>query len=42
MSDDTVTIRYRDSMLQERVPVCRLSEIISEKVSLKTLLEKIG
>jgi glycyl-tRNA synthetase len=42
MSDDTVTIRYRDSMEQERVPVSRLSEIISEKVSLKTLLEKIG
>jgi glycyl-tRNA synthetase len=42
MSDDTVTIRYRDSMLQERVPVSRLSEIISEKVSLKNLLKKIG
>jgi glycyl-tRNA synthetase len=42
MSDDTVTIRYRDSMLQERVPVSRLSEIISEKVSWKKLLEKIG
>ena len=42
MSDDTVTIRHRDSMLQERVPVSCLSEIISEKVSLKVLLEKIG
>jgi len=42
MSDDTVTIRYRDSMLQERVPVSQLSAIISEKVSLKGLLEKIG
>jgi len=40
-NDDTVTIRFRDSMLQERVPVCKLSEIISEKVSLQGLLEKL-
>jgi glycyl-tRNA synthetase len=42
MKDGTVTIRHRDSMLQERVSTDRLSEIISEKVSLKSLLEKLG
>jgi glycyl-tRNA synthetase len=42
MEDDTVTIRYRDSMEQERVPASGLSEIISGKVSLKGLLEKIA
>jgi glycyl-tRNA synthetase len=42
MDDGTVTIRYRDTMAQERIPVNSLSEIISEKVSLKALLEKAG
>ncbi|MDR1156474.1 MAG: glycine--tRNA ligase [Bacteroidales bacterium] len=42
MEDGTVTIRYRDSMEQERVPADGLSEIISGKVSLKGLLEKIA
>jgi glycyl-tRNA synthetase len=41
LEDDTVTIRYRDTMQQERVPVSRLSEIITEKVSLKSLLKKL-
>ena len=39
--DSTVTIRYRDSMLQERVAISRLKEIIAEKVSIGTLLKKI-
>ena len=39
--DDTVTIRYRDTMQQERVPVDRLESIINEKVSLKTLLKQL-
>lgn len=39
--DDTVTIRYRDTMQQERVPVEKLESIMSEKVSLKTLLKKL-
>jgi len=38
LSDESVTIRYRDSMQQERVPVSRLQKIISEKVSWSTLL----
>ena len=38
LQDNTVTIRYRDTMLQERVPVERLEEIMKEKVSMKNLL----
>jgi len=41
MQDDTVTIRYRDTMAQERVAISSLSAIISEKVSMKRMLEKI-
>jgi glycyl-tRNA synthetase len=41
LSDDTVTIRYRDTMQQERVPVRQLPEIIAEKVSIKSLLQKL-
>jgi glycyl-tRNA synthetase len=36
--DDCVTIRYRDTMEQERVPVDRLHGIVAEKVSMKKLL----
>ncbi len=39
--DNTVTIRYRDTMEQERVPIERLPEIMEEKVSMKKLLEKL-
>jgi glycyl-tRNA synthetase len=39
--DSTVTIRYRDSMEQERVPVSSLRDIIAEKVSIRTLLDKL-
>ena len=35
--DDCVTIRYRDTMEQDRVPVNRLRGIISEKVSMRGL-----
>ncbi|MDR8392208.1 glycine--tRNA ligase [Aliifodinibius sp. S!AR15-10] len=31
--EDTVTIRYRDDMTQDRVPVSRLKEVISDKMS---------
>ncbi len=41
MEDDTVTIRYRDTMEQERVKVKELYSIIAEKVSLKTLLKTL-
>ncbi len=30
--EDTVTIRYRDDMTQDRVPVSRIKEVISEKM----------
>ncbi len=39
--DQTVTIRYRDSMEQERVPVAGLKDIIFEKASITTLLKKL-
>jgi len=41
LSDNTVTIRYRDTMKQERVDVSRLQEIMGAKVSMKELLEKL-
>ena len=41
LEDNTVTIRYRDTMEQERVEISRLNAIISEYVSLKSLLKKI-
>ena len=39
--DETVTIRYRDTMLQERVPVSNLRAIIADKVSLRGQLKKL-
>ena len=41
LQDETVTIRYRDSMLQDRIPVTRVNSIIAEKVSLRRLLEQL-
>jgi len=37
--DNTVTIRYRDSMKQDRVPVSELKSIIGEKVSFRRIFE---
>ena len=39
MKDDTVTIRLRDTMQQERMPIAKLHEISSDKVSMRSLLE---
>ncbi|MDD6129704.1 MAG: glycine--tRNA ligase [Prevotellaceae bacterium] len=39
--DNCVTIRFRDTMEQERVPIAKLHDIISEKVSMRNLLKKI-
>lgn len=39
-TDNTVTIRYRDSMEQERVNIADLDTIIGEKVSMRRLFEK--
>ncbi|MCH7657071.1 MAG: glycine--tRNA ligase [Bacteroidetes bacterium] len=39
MEDDTVTIRYRDSMKQDRVSINRLNNIIIKATSIRSLLE---
>jgi glycyl-tRNA synthetase len=39
--DNTVTLRYRDTMQQERLPVEKLESIMSKKVNLTTLLKKL-
>ena len=39
--DNTVTIRYRDTMEQERVPVEDLDKIMEDKVSMKKILRSL-
>ncbi|MDO5615136.1 MAG: glycine--tRNA ligase [Cruoricaptor ignavus] len=41
LNDNTVTLRERDTMKQERVAVSELRRIIDEKVNFRTLLSKI-
>ena len=41
MEDNCVTIRHRDSMLQERVAIADLYKIIDEAVNMKNLFKKI-
>ena len=41
LEDQSVTIRYRDSMQQERVSIEQIKEIIKEKVSIQSLLKKL-
>jgi glycyl-tRNA synthetase len=41
LEDKNVTIRYRDSMSQERVSIGQLKDIIKEKVSIQSLLMKL-
>lgn len=41
LEDNCVTIRYRDTMEQERVPIAKLREIIFDKVSFRKVLEQI-
>jgi len=41
LNDNCVTIRYRDTMKQERVPINNLKDIIADKVNLKNLLKQI-
>ncbi len=41
LEDDTVTIRERDSMKQERVPISTLHGTLDDKVNLKHLLKKL-
>lgn len=42
LEDDTVTIRYRDTMEQERIAIEKVHEIISEKVSFRKIFEKLA
>ena len=42
LEDNTVTIRHRDTMLQDRVSMDTLPGLIDEKVNLKYLLKKIA
>lgn len=42
LEDDTVTIRHRDSMEQERVPAADLRRIIGDLVSWNSLLEQLA
>lgn len=41
LEDQTVTIRHRDTMQQQRVTISSIAEIVEEAVSLKTLLKSI-
>lgn len=41
LKDNTVTLRFRDSMEQERVPINNLLSIMSDKVSIESLLKKL-
>lgn len=41
LNDNCVTIRYRDTMQQERVSIDNLGVIIGDKVSMKNLLKQI-
>jgi glycyl-tRNA synthetase len=41
LTQGDVTIRYRDTMEQERVPIDSLREIIEAATSMKTLLKQI-
>jgi glycyl-tRNA synthetase len=41
LQDGCVTIRFRDTMEQERVSIADLNAIIEEKVSITSLLKKL-
>ena len=42
LEDNTVTIRHRDSMLQERIKTEEIGNIIGEKVSMRKALMQIS
>ncbi len=39
--DDAVTIRHRDTMLQERIPIAGLHQYLNERVTIKSMLTKL-
>jgi len=41
LEDNTVTLRDRDTMNQERIDISKLATIVNEKVSMKNLLNKV-
>ncbi|MGE4586720.1 MAG: glycine--tRNA ligase [Mangrovibacterium sp.] len=41
LEDGTVTLRYRDSMKQDRIPAGQLRDILAERVSFRELFEKL-
>ncbi len=42
LNDNTVTLRFRDTMEQERVSIDQLNSIIEDKVSIASLLKKLN
>ena len=40
--DNCVTIRDRDTMEQERIPIAEVGRIISERTDFKTVLRKLN
>ncbi len=42
LEDNTVTLRYRDTMEQERIKIVELNSIIDEKVNFKKIFKKIS
>ena len=41
LKDNKVTLRFRDTMIQERVDITALRNIIEDKVSIPSLLKKL-
>jgi glycyl-tRNA synthetase len=41
LEDNCVTLRHRDTMEQQRVPIAELRNIIEDKVSISALLKKL-
>jgi glycyl-tRNA synthetase len=39
LEDNTVTIRERDSLVQERIPIDKIEQIVRERVQMKNLLQ---
>jgi glycyl-tRNA synthetase len=42
LEDNTVTIRYRDTMQQERVKIDALEKIVSDQVDMKNILKTLA
>src|SRR6056297_948242 len=42
LEDNTVTLRYRDTMEQERIAIDKVHEIITEKVSFRKIFESLA